>query len=121
MKKANLNQITLHLIGILYKNVDKIRKKEDFNLLDDKLIKIANIIISMKNSNQIKVLECLRKTANSYNKKEIYERLEKKVDELNKIKKFGISEYSSISRSSISSKYDIKRYSGRMSDNKYNK
>ena len=75
----------------------------------------------MKSSNQIKVLECLRKTANSYIKKEIYERLEKKVDELNKIKKFGISEYSSISRSSISSKYEIKRYSGRMSDNKYNK
>ena len=101
--------------------MDKVRKKEDFKLFDDKLIKIAKIIISMKSSNQIKVLECLRKTANSYNKKEIYERLEKKVDELNKIKKFGISEYSSISRSSISSKYDIKRYSGRMSDNKYNK
>ena len=101
--------------------MDKVRKKEDFKLFDDKLIKIAKIIISMKSSNQIKVLECLRKTANSYNKKEIYERLEKKVDELNKIKKFGISEISSISKSSISSKYDIKRYSGRMSDNKYNK
>ena len=27
LKKSNLNQITLHLIDILYKNVDKVRKK----------------------------------------------------------------------------------------------
>ena len=100
--------------------MDKIKKKEDLKIFDDKLNKIANIIISMKSSNQIKVLECLRKTANSYNKKEIYERLEKKVDELNKIKKFG-SEYSNISKSSISSKYEIKRYSGKMSENNNNK
>ena len=120
LKKSNLNQITLHLVDILYKNVDKIKKKEDLKMFDDKLNKIANIIINMKSSNQIKVLECLRKTANSYIKKEIYERLEKKVDELNKIKKFGISEYSNISKSSISSKYEIKRYSGKMSENNNN-
>ena len=37
------------------------------------------MILYMKYSNQLKVLECLKKTANSYKQKELYNKLEKKV------------------------------------------
>ena len=121
IKKFNLNQITLRFIDVLYKNVDKIKKKVELKIYDEKIIKIANMIAYMKTSNQLKVLECLRKGANSYNKKEIFERLEKKVDELNKLKKHGFNDNSNISKSSILSKHDEKKYSERMIDAKYNK
>ena len=79
------------------------------------------MIIYMKSSNRMKVLECLRKTVNSYNKKKIFETLEKKVEEFIKIKKYGIGDYSNISRSSNLSGREEKGYSTRMSDAKYYK
>ena len=122
LKKLNLNQITLYFIDILYKDVDKLKKKEDLKIYEEIINKISNMIINMKNSNQIKVLECLRKAANSYKQKELFDKLAKKVDELNKLKKHGFSDYSYISNSiDINSKYGDKGYSGRMSDAKYYK
>ena len=88
---------------------------------EEKIIKIANMIIYMKSSNRMKVLECLRKTVNSYNKKKIFETLEKKVEEFIKIKKYGIGDYSNISRSSNLSRREEKGYSTRISDAKYYK
>ena len=122
LKKLNLNNITLRFIDALYKDVDKLKKKEDLKIYEERLSKIANMILYMKYSNQLKVLECLKKTANSYKQKELYNKLEKKVDELNKIKKHGFSDYSSISNSNDNiSKYGDKGYSERMSDAKYYK
>ena len=117
-----MNQITLRLIEVLYKDIEKIKKKEDLKIYDEKIVFISNLIISMKSMNQIKVLECLKKAANTYNKIEVFERLGKKVDELNKFKKFGISDASIISKNnSNSSKHEEKGYFGRMSDSKYYK
>ena len=111
----------MRFIDVLYKDVDKIKKKEELKKYDGKIIQIANMIIYMKNSVRMKVLECLRKTVNSYNKKKIFESLEKKVEELIKIKKYGIAEYSIMSRSSNLSRHEEKGYSRRMSDAKYYK
>ncbi len=112
----------MYFIDILYKDVDKLKKKEDLKIYEEIINKISNMIINMKNSNQIKVLECLRKAANSYKQKELFDKLAKKVDELNKLKKHGFSDYSYISNSiDINSKYGDKGYSGRMSDAKYYK
>ena len=120
--ELNLNEVTLRFIDVLYKEVDKLKKKEDLKIYEEKINKIANMIIYMKYSNQIKVLECLRKTAYSYKQKELFERLSKKVDELNKLKKHGFSDYSSISNSNdVLSKFGEKGYSERMSDAKYYK
>ena len=51
------------------------------------------MIIYMNKTNQIKILECMKKAANSYIKIKIFERLVKYVDEINKIKKFGIHDW----------------------------
>ena len=121
LKRFDLNQIILRFIDVLYKEADKIKKKEELRKYDEKIIKIANMIIYMKSSNRMKVLECLRKTVNSYNKKKIFETLEKKVEEFIKIKKYGIGDYSNISRSSNLSRREEKGYSTRISDAKYYK
>ena len=83
----------------------------------------------MKYSNQAKILECLRKTADSYNKLILFEKLEKQVNELNEIKKYekyGIimndnSRLSSINNNSQLGDKKNKGYSFRMSDIKYYK
>ena len=129
IKKSDLDQIALKLIDTLYQNVDKIKKKEELNIYDEKIKKISNKIINMKYSNQAKILECLRKTADSYNKLILFEKLEKQVNELNKIKKYekyGIimndnSRLSSINNNSQQGDKKNKGYSFRMSDIKYYK
>ena len=120
IKRLNLNQIALRFIEVLYKDIEKIKKKEELKIYDEKIILLANIIIYMKNLNQLKVLECLKKAADTYNKIEVFEKLDKKVEELNKFKKFGFSDTSIINKNnSILS--NEKGYTGRMSDSKYNK
>ena len=104
-------------------------EKEELNIYDEKIKKISNKIINMKYSNQAKILECLRKTADSYNKLILFEKLEKQVNELNKIKKYekyGIimndnSRLSSINNNSQLGDKKNKGYSFRMSDIKYYK
>ena len=90
VKTFNLNQVTLRFIDILYKNDFKLKLKEDNIINDDEILKIANLIIYMNKANQIKILECMKKAANNYIKIKIFEKLVKYVDEINKIKKFGI-------------------------------
>ncbi len=90
VKTFNLNQVTLRFIDILYKNDFKLKLKEDNIINDDEILKIANMIIYMNKPNQIKILECMKKAANSYIKIKIFEKLVKYVDEISKIKKFGI-------------------------------
>ena len=118
LKQFNLNQVTLRFIDILYKDDFKFKGKEEIKLYDEKIFKIANMIIYMNNLNQIKVMECMRKAANSFIKKKFFEKLVKNVDEMNKLKKFGISDYMN---SSDISKYVENGYSGRMSNSKYYK
>ena len=48
IKKSDLDQIALKLIDTLYQNVDKIKKKEELNIYDEKIKKISNKIINMK-------------------------------------------------------------------------
>jgi hypothetical protein len=73
IKEDELNQLIIHFIDILYKDVDKIlNNKDGFKSYNYKINRIANMIIFMKNLDQIKIMEALKRTADSYNKIEIF-------------------------------------------------
>jgi hypothetical protein len=89
-KNCELNEIILRFIKILYKDADKDlnnKNKREIRLYDSKIQQISNIIISMKYLDQIKVMESMNRTADSYNKMELFLKLSKKVDERNKLKR----------------------------------
>ena len=52
-----------------------------------KISRIAKIVVFMDNIDQIKVLESMKKTADSHNKMELYERLSDEVEGINKMRK----------------------------------
>ena len=89
-KNCELNEIILRFIKILYKDADKDlnnKNKKEIRIYDSKIQQISNIIISMKYLDQIKVMESMNRTADSYNKMELFLKLSKKVDEMNKLKR----------------------------------
>jgi hypothetical protein len=88
IKEDELNQLIIHFIDILYKDVDKIlNNKDGFKSYNYKINRIANMIIFMKNVDQIKIMEALKRTADSYNKMEIFKKLNNEIDEINKFRK----------------------------------
>ena len=88
LKEDELSQLINHFINILYKDVDKIlNNKDEFKSYNYKISRITNIIVYMKNIDQIKVMEALKRTADSKNKMEIFEKLSNEIDEINKFLK----------------------------------
>jgi len=88
IKENELNQLIIHFIDILYKDVDKIlNNKDGFKSYNYKVNRIANMIIFMKNVDQIKIMEALKRTADSYNKMEIFKKLNNEIEEINKFRK----------------------------------
>ena len=88
LKEDELSQLIIYFINILYKDVDKIlNNKDEFKNYNYKINRISNIIIYMKTVDQIKVMESLKRTADSRNKMEIFEKLSKEIDEINKFLK----------------------------------
>ena len=88
IKKEELNQLIYYFIDILYKDVDKLlNDKEGLMSYNYKISRIAKIVVFMDNIDQIKVLESMKKTADSHNKMELYERLSDEVEGINKMRK----------------------------------
>ena len=88
LKKEELNQLIYYFIDILYKDVDKLlNNKEGLVSYNYKINRIAKIVDFMDNIDQIKVMESLQKTADSYNKMELYERLSEEVEEIKNMRK----------------------------------
>jgi hypothetical protein len=88
LKKEELNQLIYYFIDILYKDVDKLlNDKEGLMSYNYKISRIAKIVVFMDNIDQIKVLESMKKTADSHNKMELYERLSDEVEGINKMRK----------------------------------
>ena len=87
--KANeINQLILCFIDILYKDADKILKnKKDIIYYTDGINRIINMIIVMNNIDQIKIMEALKRTADSYYKIELYEKLSNEFETKNKERK----------------------------------
>ena len=88
INKEELNQLIYYFIDILYKDVDKIlNNKEGLLSYNYKINKIAKIILFMDNVDHIKVMEALKRTADSHNKMELYERLSNEIESINKMRK----------------------------------
>ena len=88
IKQDELNQLIIHFIIILYKDVDKLlNNKDGFKSYNYEINRIANMLIFMKNVDQIKIMEASKRTADSYNKMEIFKKLNNEIDEINKFRK----------------------------------
>ena len=112
IKEEELNQLIIRFIDILYKDVDKIlNNKDGFKSYNYKINRIANMIIFMKNVDQIKIMEALKRTADSYNKMEIFKKLNNEIDEINKFRKTKGYKHERISNSKegYSNRYKITR------------
>ena len=88
IKTDEINQLIFCFIDILYEDADKILKnKECINYYNYSINRIVKIIIFMNNIDQIKVMEALKRTADSYNKMDLYEKLTNEFETKKKVRK----------------------------------
>ena len=88
IKAKEINQLILCFIDILYKDADKVMKnKNGIIYYTNGINRIVNMVIVMNNIEQIKIMEALKRTADSYNKMELYEKLSSEFETKNKDRK----------------------------------
>lgn len=97
IKDDEINQLIFCFIDILYTDADVILKNKKFIIFySEGINRIVKMIIVMNNIDQIKILEALKRTADSYSKMELYEKLTNEVEQKTKNKKIKKTNYNNI-------------------------
>ena len=88
LNEEEINQLIFCFIDVLYKEADKILKNKEYIVFyTDGINRIVNMVIVMDNIDQIKIMEALKRTADSYNKMELYEKVSSEIEKCNKSRK----------------------------------
>ena len=112
LRREELSKLILCFIDILYRKEDKTWNTKDIlNIYNYKINRIAKIIILMNNIDQIKVFEALKRTADSHNKVELYEKLLIEIEEIKKLNKNRKSQRNNESPQNVEGYYNRARMS----------